>query len=132
MKRILTLSALFPPESVVSSNLAYDIATDLAYRDEVTVISTFPSRPNGMYFNEDVTLADRKFNHVRLKSYISRNSSIYSRFKESYSFGKLTAKFIETNHKQIDIIYVNTWPLAAQYLTIKVAKKYCLQNTGLD
>ena len=39
------------------------------------------------------------------------------------SFGKRCQKYIELNHKNIDTIYANTWPLLAQYLTVSTAKK---------
>jgi glycosyltransferase involved in cell wall biosynthesis len=122
LKKILIVSALFPPEPVVSASLSYDIASELSERNEVTVLCPIPSRPNGMKFTENVNL-NYPFVLRRVKSYISNKSTIYSRFRESHSFGLQTAKFINLNHKNIDLIYMNTWPLLAQLYTVYIAKK---------
>ena len=48
---------------------------------------------------------------------------MFGRFKESYSFGKQSYKYINKNNKDIEVIYANTWPLLAQFFTVKAAKK---------
>ena len=39
MKRVLIISALFPPEPVVSANLSFDIASEVSKKNNVTVDS---------------------------------------------------------------------------------------------
>ncbi len=51
-------------------------------------------------------------------------SGILGRFHESYSFGRYCYNYIVKNHKNIDLIYANTWPLMSQYFDVKAAKKY--------
>ncbi len=123
MKKILIVSALFPPEPVVSSILSFDIALELSKNYNVTVLSPFPSRPNGMLFNKNFSL-NNNFTHIYLNSYISKKSTILSRFLESYSFGRKTKQYIINNRNNIDVIYINTWPIIAQYITVKCANVF--------
>ncbi len=53
-------------------------------------------------------------------------STVYSRCRESHSFGLQTAKFIKSNCNNINLIYMNTWPLLAQLYTVFIAKKYSI------
>lgn len=122
---VLIVTCVFPPEPIVSASLSFEIANVLSLKNKVTVVSPFPSRPNGMKFNE-VRDLHFSFEHKRLKSFISNKSSIYSRFRESHSFGFQTAKFINRNYKNIDLIYMNTWPLLAQLYTVYIAKKHSI------
>lgn len=64
------------------------------------------------------------FKHHTLESFTHPKSAFVGRFRESYSFGKACAKYINKHHKEIDVIYMNTWPLFGQFLAIKAAKKY--------
>lgn len=119
---ILIVTAIFPPEPVVSANLSFDIARRLSNSNKVVVISPKPTRPMGMQFSPVQT--PNKFEHVILDSYTFPKSELIGRMKESYSFGKETAKFIEANKNRIKVIYANTWPLFGQFFLIKAAKKY--------
>lgn len=119
---ILIISAVFPPEPVVSASLSKDIAFELAKENKVTVLCPNPTRPHGFNFTKGVGVKDYKV--VRLNSYTCSASKILNRFRESYSFGKHSFKYIADNHKNIDVIYANTWPLLAQYFTVKAARKY--------
>jgi glycosyltransferase involved in cell wall biosynthesis len=120
---ILIITAVFPPEPVVSANLSFDIASELAKNHEVTVISPKPTRPLNKVL-EHKTGKNYLFNHQVLKSYTCPESSIAGRLLESYSFGKATARYIHQHHKKIELIYANTWPLIAQQFLIYVASKY--------
>lgn len=122
MKNILLVSAVFPPEPVVSSKLSLDIAQSLSKNHSVTVISPFPSRPFGFHFNK--VSSNQGFKHIKLDSYVCAQSRILGRLKESYSFGKYTQRYIRDNFEKIDVIYANTWPLLAQFFTVRVAKKF--------
>jgi hypothetical protein len=50
---ILLVTAVFPPEPVVSANLSFDIAGELAKKHEVTVISPKPTRPFNKVFDNN-------------------------------------------------------------------------------
>ena len=121
-KNVLLISAVFPPEPIVSASLSKDIASELAKENNVTVLCPTPTRPHGFDFDNEIDAKDYKV--VRLNSYTCSASKIVGRFKESYSFGKHCYKYIAENKKNIDVIYANTWPLLAQYFTVKAAKKY--------
>ena len=122
-KRVLIVSAVFPPEPVVSANLSYDIAQELHQRRKyVVVLSPKPSRPQNYVFpNEKAQLP---FEHIISDSYVCPQSKLLGRFRESISFGKSTYQYIQQHHNEIDVIYANTWPLFAQYYLAKAAKKY--------
>lgn len=128
MKRILIVSPLFPPEPVVSANLSYEIALKLSENFHVTVISQYPSRPNGFIFKPQEN-TDFPFKHIYLKTYLSHSSDVLNRFRESYSFGLKTKKFISQNSSNFDCIYMNTWPLIAQFFTVSAAKKFSIPIT---
>ena len=123
MKNILIISAVFPPEAVVSANLSSDLANTLCAGHETTVISPVPSRPLGFNF-EGVVQPKHPFKHIVIGSFISPHSSICGRFRESFSFGKACARYIDQNHNEINTIYANTWPLLAQFYTVKAAIKF--------
>jgi glycosyltransferase involved in cell wall biosynthesis len=122
-KRILIISAVFPPEPVVSASISHDLAESLSENHEVTVLSPAPSRPAGYNFSKPFN-SPKNFKHIVLKSFVCHESKIVGRFRESYSFGKACYKFIKNHQAEIDGIYMNTWPLAAQYLSVKAAAKY--------
>lgn len=121
MAKILIISAVFPPEPVVSAILSQDIAEQLSTSHEVVVISPQPTRPEGFAFNKAVS--SKEYKVVRLDSFTCAPSSLFGRFRESYSFGNHCTKFIKANAATIDGIYLNSWPLLAQFKVIKIAKK---------
>jgi glycosyltransferase involved in cell wall biosynthesis len=121
-KNIIIISAVFPPEPVVSAKLSFDIAEQLSVFHNVTVLSPKPTRPHGLKF-DNITEENFNFKHICLESYTCSSSKLFGRFKESYSFGKYCKKYIQNSPQKIDLIYINTWPLCAQFITIKIAKK---------
>ncbi len=121
-KNIIIISAVFPPEPVVSAKLSFEIAEQLSVLHNVTVLSPKPTRPHGLKF-ETNTERSYNFKHISLDSYTCSSSQLFGRFRESYSFGKYCKKYIQNSSQKIDLIYINTWPLCAQYITIKTAKK---------
>ncbi len=123
--RCLIVSAVFAPEPIVSAMLSKQLAEALAERHDVTVVRPFPSRPYGFDLGSQV-LEEYPYQLITLESYKYPKSNFFGRLRESYSFGEATAAFISDNHGEIDVIYVNTWPLLAQFLTIWSAKKYNL------
>ncbi len=123
----MIISAVFPPEPVVSASLSKDIASELANENAVTVLCPNPTRPHGFIFEKEIESTDYKV--IRLNSYTCSASELFNRFRESYSFGNHCFKYIAYNHKNIDIIYANTWPLFAQYFAVKAATKYNIPIT---
>lgn len=121
-KNILIVSAVFPPEPVVSANLTYDIANELAKNNNVTVISPFPTRPFGANY-ENIVPKTLSFTHKILKTYTCPKSNLVGRLRESYSLGKATSNYLLAANIKIDVIYANTWPIFAQMFLAKTAKK---------
>jgi len=120
---ILVATALFPPEPVVSANLSYDIALELSYENDVVVVSPNPTRPYGTKFDQKNN-QKYPFCHIVLDSYVCPKSSVFGRFRESYSFGKHLRRYVEDNHKKISVIYANIWPLLAQKYLAEVASRF--------
>ena len=118
---ILIVSAVFPPEPVVSANISSDLALELLKKWRVKVITPTPTRPMGYSFKD--SNENKKFEQIVVKSYTCPESKLPGRIRESYSFGKHSARFIKANKINIQCIYVNAWPLLAQYLIVKAAKK---------
>ena len=121
MKKILLISAVFPPEPVVSARLSADIAAILSKKHQVTVLCPPPSRPLGFVFKQ---IPDKlPYKLVYTESFTCPESKLRGRIKESYSFGREAARYIRANANEIDCIYANVWPLLSQYMIVKAAKK---------
>ncbi len=123
LKRILIISAVFPPEPVVSAKLSEDLAEALSGLHNVTVIAPKPTRPFGFNLHKDRN-KHKKYKLINLDSYTCPESSAIGRLRESYSFGIACKKYIAENHKNIDVVYMNSWPIFSQYYIVKTAKKY--------
>lgn len=126
-KTFLIVSAVFPPEPVVSANLSNDLAISLSEKTDVLVITPRPTRPAGFSF--EAYVSNNKFKQVVLNSYTCPESSLFGRLWESISFGLHCAQFVKKNHQQISQIYSNSWPLFAQFFLIRTAKKYQIPVT---
>lgn len=120
----LIISAVFPPEPVVSAKLSEDLASELSLTRDVVVLCPQPTRPEGFNFSEGTVNRKYGYNLIRLNSFTSPKSNLFGRFYESYSFGKYCVNYIKRNRKDINCIYLNSWPLLSQYLIVKTAKKY--------
>lgn len=127
-KNILIASCVFPPEPVVSATISFDLANHLAKDNTVTVLSPKPTRPAGYNFDDNSVDKNRQFKHVVVNSYTSPKSKIIPRFYESYSLGKHIIKYIKKNKGNIDVVYINSWPLASQYLIVKASKKLNIET----
>lgn len=122
---ILLISSVFLPEPVVSASLANDLAMALSEKLRVVVITPKPSRPLGFTFNNEND-NKRKFEHFVLDSFVYPKSKITGRMLESWSFGKHAVNYIGKNWFDIKCIYLNSWPLIAQYLIVRASKKYSI------
>lgn len=123
MKRILIVSAVFPPEQVTSAFLNYDLAHELAKEYEVTVLRPYPTRPIGATF-ESAEVEDKLFKTILVDSYMHPQSELIGRFKESNDFGKKSVKYLEKHHNEIDFVYNDGWQLFGLYRVAKVCKMY--------
>lgn len=121
---ILIISSVFPPEPIVSATIAFDLANKLSEKYEVKVLTPRPTRPYGFSFKETHDKFNYKFEQIILNSYTFPQSRILGRMRESFSFGRHAARYIKNNNKKISCIYLNTFPLLAQYLIVKASKKY--------
>ena len=123
MKKILIVSAVFPPEQLTSSLMNYDLAVELAKSYSVTVLRPKPTRPIGTVY-QSANVDDHSFETVLVESYTHPLSQLIGRMKESVSFGKRVAEYIEAHHEDIDFIYNGGWQLFGYYLIARAAKKY--------
>lgn len=121
MSKILIISAVFSPEPVVSAKLSEDLAVALSGMHNVTVIAPKPTRPFGFEFSKESK--KKSFTLINLDSFTCPKSSAIGRLRESYSFGIACKKYIEENHENTSVIYMNSWPIFAQYFTAKTARK---------
>lgn len=122
-KRILIVSAVFPPEQVTSAFLNYDLARELAKTYDVTVLRPYPTRPLGARFPH-VEVADRSFTTILVDSYTHPQSELMGRFKESNDFGKRSVAYIQEHRHEIDFVYNDGWQLFGLYRVAKVCRKY--------
>lgn len=120
MTKVLLVTAVFPPEPVVSAMLSYDIAMKLcSIGCKVVVVSPNPTRPLNYVFQTEHP--KYPFEHYVLDSYTCPESRIWGRTRESISFGKAVSRFLREYPEKIDCIYANTWALFSQRLLAKIA-----------
>lgn len=124
MSNILIISAVFPPEPVVSAKLSHDLASELSKAHNVIVLCPKPSRPFGFDFMMNRRISNSKFDIIELSSFVHPKMGLLGRLRENWSFAKATRNYIETNRAEIEIVYADTWPLISQYFVVKIAKKY--------
>lgn len=122
-KRIIIVSAVFPPEQVTSALMNYDLAVELAKKYDVTVIRPFPTRPLGVKY-ESAEINSTSFKTVLLKTYTCPQSSLRGRFRESVSFGKKSAQYIRHHHNEIDFVYNSCWHLFGMGIVAFTAKRF--------
>lgn len=122
MKYCLLITAVFPPEPVVSAKLSADLYYALNGGGKcVKVLHPVPTRPNGFCFDGALSHND---DEVILHSYTCPQSFLLGRMRESWSFGKACERYIKEHHFEIGCIYANTWPMYSQKAVVKTAKKY--------
>jgi colanic acid biosynthesis glycosyl transferase WcaI len=123
----VVVSCVFPPEPIVSAKTSYDIAAELVRNGHsVTVITSFPNRPGGRLLPGyrrklfDRTIFHPEIKLIRCASYISDDSSMFSRLFENISFG-LTSAAALLRVRKPDVIYANTWPIFATLLIVLIS-----------
>lgn len=124
-KRILLISAVFPPEQVTSAYMSYDLAGALGKEYDVTVIRPYPSRPIGRKYEEkEINIESQSFKTVLINSYTYPYSKLLGRMRESLSFGIQSAKYIKEHRKDIDYVYNGGWHVFGLYIVSKVCCQY--------
>ena len=123
MKTILIITAVFPPEPIVSSQLSFDIADKMSEDYKVTVLHPRSSRPYGFSFDKKGNKVSQ-CEEITIDSYVCPKSKLIGRFYESFSFGLHCKRYIEKYWNRFSCIYINSWPLFSQALIVKTAKKY--------
>lgn len=128
---IVIVSAVFPPEPLASARMSHDLAIYMADAGHsITVLCPSPSRPLNVdysqYSNESSDILDmrRSLEVKRLPSFTSPKSKLFARLLESYSFGREVRKYLVGAACKPDVIYVNAWPLVAQFIIARYVRKY--------
>ncbi len=115
--KVIIVSCVVPPETVVSGRINWDIANYLVKNNnEVILISPIPTRPIGNFPNED--LFDKKLNngirHIRIKTFTYPHRGFIGRVLESISFGYESIKLV--NKLDCEILYSMPWPFLGQFI----------------
>jgi colanic acid biosynthesis glycosyl transferase WcaI len=111
--KCLIVSAVFPPEPVVTAQTSFQIADELfRHGHQVTVLAPFPSRPDGELFKGYRRSLYRRenmgFSVIRCFSFLSRKSTMASRLSENIGFA-ITSSIRVLFAPRPDIIYMNSW-----------------------
>jgi glycosyltransferase involved in cell wall biosynthesis len=129
-RNISIISAVYPPEPQVSARMSWDLAKYLTAQGCcVTVLCPQPSRPlntdYSQYSNPDAPVVkyEESIKVVRLPSFAAPESSILARMRESISFGREVSRYLVREQNMPDVLYVNAWPLFAQAIIARFAKK---------
>jgi glycosyltransferase involved in cell wall biosynthesis len=126
--KIVVVSCVSPPETVVAGRANYDICTHMSSKGHnVTLITPFPSRPLGKFMinNKEKVLEElvnENFRHVRIKSYKSPEYGLIKRVYESFDFGLKSMRYINNKIDKCDLIYATPWPFIGQFMFLKVRK----------
>jgi len=119
---ILIVVAVFPPEPVVSAQIAQNLSQHLTMNRRVMVVCPRPTRPYGTvilnqknkYMPYEVRIA---------RSYVHPGPSFIGRMLESISFGRAIRKVIRERHSELTVVYANTWPIFAQFTVTRTCEK---------
>ena len=79
-KKIVIVSAVFPPEPVVSAQISYDLAKELSNNFPVVVLCPAPTRPNGRKFPK-MDFFNESFSRIVLNSYTHPQSDFIGRMR---------------------------------------------------
>lgn len=121
-KKILIISAVFPPEQVTSAYLNYDLAKALSIVHRVIVLRPRPTRPIGASYIEE--WKDPDFETILIDSYTHPESELLGRFKEAWDFSRKAVKYLKSHRDEIDFVYNDGWQLFGLYIIAKACVKY--------
>lgn len=126
--RVYIVSAVFPPEPMTSASIGRDIAVEMTKRGhEVVVFTSFPNRPAGKIvppYRRKWCAIERRDGYTVIHTWhtLSRHPTLLSRLMENFSFG-LTTILQLRKYPLPDVVYLNTWPLLAQWLSTSVLSR---------
>lgn len=128
-QKILIVTAVYPPEPVVSAQNGRDLAMHLAHTGAgVTVLCPSPSRPIGADYSglkadrEPMVTREDGVEVVRLPSFTAPQSRLLPRMRESWSFGRHVCRYLRAHPTQPDVVYMNAWPLFSQAFVARYCK----------
>ncbi len=123
-KHILIISAVFPPEPVVSGRLSMDLYRSFKEKGyDAKVLHPYPTRPFG-FKPDEKSIGVLGEDEIIAESYVCPQSSFWGRVRESWSFGKACKRYISEHNAEIQCVYANAWPMFSQKAIVKVANKY--------
>lgn len=122
MMNILIVSGVFVPEPVTTAMMNYDLALALSKEHKVTVVRPKPTRPIGKDYSG--AREEYPFKCLTLDSFTCPESKLIGRMKESMSFGKACAMYIEEHKSEIDVVYNASWQLFGYKIVAKKCVKY--------
>lgn len=123
-KKIVVVSAVFPPEPITSATLNYDLTKVLANEFDVVELNPQPSRPMGFDFQNAPSIDCCSFKQIITNTYVHPKSSFLGRMKESCSFGRASVNYIKAHQDEIDFVYNDGWQLFGLYMVAKACVKY--------
>ncbi len=125
---VVIVSAVFPPEPMVSAQTSVQLAEELMRRGHsVHVLAPLPNRPKGKLFDGykrslySTSASEHGYTVTRCWSFFSPYSTMLSRFAENLSFGTTSGLRLLCG-KRPDVIYSNSWPVFATGIVICVAR----------
>jgi len=125
---VVIVSAVFPPEPMVSAQTSVQLAEELMRRGHsVHVLAPLPNRPKGKLFDGykrslySTSASEQGYTVTRCWSFFSPYSTMLSRFAENLSFG-ITSGLRLLCGKRPDVIYSNSWAVFATGIVICVAR----------
>jgi glycosyltransferase involved in cell wall biosynthesis len=117
--RVAIVSAVYPPEPVISARTSGEIAQNLTLDSHsILVLAPYPNRPQGrIYPSYHRNLFSREtapegYSIIRLFSFFSPYSTLFSRLLENISFG-ITSSWALFFSPRPDVVYSNSWPVFA-------------------
>ncbi len=125
--KILLISAAAPPEPICAGRVHWDMAEYFARQNnEVYLISPYPSRPLGTNYLTDksnkVLQVEKNFVHVKINSFTHPKYSLIFRTLESLDFGIKSIKYVNSNIKEYDLIYVSPWAFIGHLMILLLRK----------
>jgi colanic acid biosynthesis glycosyl transferase WcaI len=123
---VVIVSAVFPPEPVVTAQTSFQIADALFhFGHQVTVLAPFPNRPDGRLFKGYRRSLYRResmgFSVIRCFSFLSRKSTMGSRLLENIGFA-VTCSARLLFLPRPDVIYMNSWVIVCSGMVSVAAR----------
>lgn len=124
MPNIILVSAVYPPEPVVSAQMSLDLANHLAHRGaRVTVLCPFPSRPIGADYSQFSPGAQRQVDYEDGVTVgheavlpIAPIRTPPPGCGRAWFWPCQVGRYLKQQTAAVDVLYANTWPMFSQFL----------------